>query len=314
MACSKLEKETLKTVELLNCSICLERFKTPRHLPCLHTFCENCLASYITSTTKTESSRQNGFPCPICRRHVAPESPGSSMDTWAKSFPVNHLINSMMELADLEITTDQSATKCHWCERLLKSEIAVVWCKDCKDALCDNCKMVHGVIRHFEHTVIPIWEIGKVDCLLLEVEEPCPLHKGKVYEVYCSDHATLCCSVCFATKHRKCEDVKSLDEIAENLDKTKVQETVKCLLETEKKVKVAMDDYNQTRPKLERKARRFYQLYPLRLWKRRNIWTNLKPSSRKHLKQRWMKTLTRFNDAVNFTKDFWRALRQIEKC
>ena len=254
MACSKLEPETLKTVELLNCSICLERFKTPRHLPCIHTFCEICLASYITSTTKTESSGQNGFPCPICRRHVSPESPGSPMDTWAKSFPVNHLINSMMELTNLENTTNKSDTKCHWCERMSKSEVAVVWCKDCKDALCDQCKSVHAVMRYFAHTFVPIGDVGQLESLLLEVEEPCPLHKGKVYEVYCSDHTMLCCSVCFATKHRKCEDVKSLDEIAEILDKTKAQEAVKCLLETEKKVKEVMEDYDQNATALETKG------------------------------------------------------------
>lgn len=33
--------------QLLNCGICLERYKSPKVLPCLHTFCQTCLAEYI---------------------------------------------------------------------------------------------------------------------------------------------------------------------------------------------------------------------------------------------------------------------------
>ncbi len=32
--------------DLLNCSMCLEPFRDPRALPCLHTFCLPCLTQY----------------------------------------------------------------------------------------------------------------------------------------------------------------------------------------------------------------------------------------------------------------------------
>ncbi|XP_062589841.1 uncharacterized protein LOC134251436, partial [Saccostrea cucullata] len=48
-----------------------------------------------------------------------------------------------------------------------------------------------------------------------EIEYYCDQHSSKTVEVFCVDHTKLCCSVCFATKHRSCVDVKSLEDISE---------------------------------------------------------------------------------------------------
>ena len=58
------EGKILKEIseDFLSCTICLELFKTPKILPCLHTFCEQCL---VKLAGKTKSLR-----CPECReRH-----------------------------------------------------------------------------------------------------------------------------------------------------------------------------------------------------------------------------------------------------
>ncbi|KAM6342059.1 tripartite motif-containing protein 3 [Podargus strigoides] len=53
--------------QVLVCGICLERFRTPKVLPCLHTFCERCLQSHIPAQSLTLS-------CPACRRSsILPE-------------------------------------------------------------------------------------------------------------------------------------------------------------------------------------------------------------------------------------------------
>lgn len=50
------------------------------------------------------------------------------------------------------------------------------------------------------------------------MDEPCPIHADKVLDIFCFDHEKICCNVCFATKHRHCDNVRSLDEIAKDKD------------------------------------------------------------------------------------------------
>ena len=44
----------------LTCAICLELFKTPKMLPCLHTFCEECLKQIATQSSNKSVKRSGG--------------------------------------------------------------------------------------------------------------------------------------------------------------------------------------------------------------------------------------------------------------
>lgn len=45
--------------DVLTCSVCLERYRCPKLLPCFHTFCQRCVE-------KVAGTRPS-FPCPTCR-------------------------------------------------------------------------------------------------------------------------------------------------------------------------------------------------------------------------------------------------------
>lgn len=49
--------------ELIVCKICLGSLKQPKSLPCLHTFCCDCLRTFLTNY-----EAQRRFPCPVCRK------------------------------------------------------------------------------------------------------------------------------------------------------------------------------------------------------------------------------------------------------
>nr|XP_022320902.1 tripartite motif-containing protein 2-like [Crassostrea virginica] len=74
----------------LSCSICMEHFKKPKALPCLHTFCEDCLRDYIVSRFESVGH----FPCPICRQLVYIPPNG------VYGFPDNHFILSLQDTVD----------------------------------------------------------------------------------------------------------------------------------------------------------------------------------------------------------------------
>lgn len=59
---SKLRKDL---EEQVSCPICQELFKDPRLLPCLHTYCKQCLAELVRTAI-----RKGQISCPECRKIV----------------------------------------------------------------------------------------------------------------------------------------------------------------------------------------------------------------------------------------------------
>ena len=50
--------------EHLECAVCLEQYKEPKVLPCLHTFCKRCLQGLLTHTREGLAWK---IKCPTCR-------------------------------------------------------------------------------------------------------------------------------------------------------------------------------------------------------------------------------------------------------
>lgn len=52
----------------------------------------------------------------------------------------------------------------------------------------------------------------------MSVPQPCPDHVGKDIELFCADHNSLCCVMCVATEHRRCEKIASIEKLAKQLE------------------------------------------------------------------------------------------------
>ena len=74
-----------KLDEQLTCPICLDRYRSPKALPCLHTFCKECVKQ-IFDHVKQE------VKCPECRKmHSVPSS-------GIEGFPNNYSVLGFLEL------------------------------------------------------------------------------------------------------------------------------------------------------------------------------------------------------------------------
>eukprot|EP00058_Branchiostoma_floridae_P022191 XP_002607681.1 hypothetical protein BRAFLDRAFT_123270 [Branchiostoma floridae] len=116
--------------EFLSCSICLEPFHQPKTLPCLHTFCEECLRDH--------AEVRPGFQCPTCRRHAVLGPDGVA------GLPDNHFISSLCHTV-LEQGTAEYESQCgaHSPEELK------LFCADCEAVICSEC----WDEKHATHTV-----------------------------------------------------------------------------------------------------------------------------------------------------------------
>ncbi|KAI6192675.1 RING finger protein nhl-1 [Aphelenchoides fujianensis] len=125
-----------KIEQLLTCSICLDRYKTPKQLPCFHTYCLPCLDSYADTFN-------HNLKCPECRtEHSIPYN-------GAKGFPTNLTLVSFLDI-HLEATDENAEQmeayihryqmeRCKVCDE--KAELEV--CHHCDRKTCKDCRAAH---------------------------------------------------------------------------------------------------------------------------------------------------------------------------
>ncbi|KAI6229187.1 RING finger protein nhl-1 [Aphelenchoides besseyi] len=125
-----------KIEQLLTCSICLDRYKTPKLLPCQHTYCLPCLDSYVDTI-------HHNLKCPECRAEHPIPCDG------AKGFPTNLTLAGFLDI-HLEATNDTSEQieayihrynmeRCKICDE--KAELDI--CHHCERKACKECRNAH---------------------------------------------------------------------------------------------------------------------------------------------------------------------------
>ncbi len=100
MASANATEDSLR--EMLTCPICMDEFRSPRSLPCLHTFCQVCLGDYLVRKHVRPGTT---FPCPTCRESVFLPKEG------VKGLRSNFLIKSMLGILDSKEDVPNVSTK-----------------------------------------------------------------------------------------------------------------------------------------------------------------------------------------------------------
>ncbi|XP_070546613.1 tripartite motif-containing protein 2-like [Ptychodera flava] len=238
----------------LRCSICLEQYKSPKILPCLHTFCEKCLVTLVEKT--------GSLHCPECRQKY--RLPVDGVPALKTNFFMNNLIGTIKQRLE---ATQGVEIKCDGCQ----DNTATHRCLECKHHLCNSCVKAHRNIPVTKaHTLMTNEEYqnsatkSKHSRKIPDVEY-CNDHQDDLLKYYCDTCKVPVCTSCTIINHRIPEHVhgdlkvaadKYLTKLNVMVDKLKVKEE-----ETEQKKNLARQihsdlkgQYNKEKIKVRVKA------------------------------------------------------------
>ncbi|XP_060572078.1 E3 ubiquitin-protein ligase TRIM56-like isoform X4 [Ruditapes philippinarum] len=197
--------------EFLTCKICLEGYKSPKCLDCLHTFCEGCIDNHVMSEcTYKKYSDYREFTCPLCRKRTQLPIGG------VKKLPDNFLVSNLSELV-----VRQRPSKFPFCDicKLVnrKHREAASKCLDCNKLLCKPCVELHRETKVTKNHSIFDCEIEK------DIE--CKEHKEEAVRFYCEPCETCICVLCTFNEHKDHEITSFTDAVV------KYKENIQTLLD-----------------------------------------------------------------------------------
>uniref|UniRef100_A0A1X7VIF9 Uncharacterized protein n=2 Tax=Amphimedon queenslandica TaxID=400682 RepID=A0A1X7VIF9_AMPQE len=188
----------LKLEEQLTCSICLDIYTNPKSLPCLHSFCQDCL-DRLPQDKKNETYY---LSCPTCRHCTELPEEGAS------GFPIAFHLNNFKEVHSfMKKVADPQQVTCDNCT----TANATGYCKDCSKFMCDDCISTHKKWADFSnHQLTSLDEVTASDVsstsqLLAPAKQEatltCSTHH-KPLEIFCETCDTVICQHCTVRMHK----------------------------------------------------------------------------------------------------------------
>ena len=182
------------TQSISSCDLCSQRFSDPRMLPCLHSFCYNCLVKHF-------DAEKSEHACPTCQE--AFKVPGEKLEALPKDLRSSYVA----EVAEYEDMVSGKSEVC--CERCGNSDESMQFkfCCTCCECLCSWCTKDHARAKKTrKHELIEIGEKKNQDekSLLNSIPHKtisCPVHSDEVLKFYCKTCSLLICRDCMALSH-----------------------------------------------------------------------------------------------------------------
>ena len=177
------------------CPLCVETVKNPKTLPCLHSFCLECLdkhANFARRQLKTT------IKCPVCQASFQiPET--DTFDNLPSSFHLNRLVD-VLALEDGSVQSQ----RCNSCD---ENNTATCYCFVCQNFLCASCFESHQrlkVTRSHRNVLIDKLRAQDVQDL---IHRPMmcsqQYHEDQPIEFYCEDCKVLICLKCSLVRHNR---------------------------------------------------------------------------------------------------------------
>ncbi|KAK3108753.1 hypothetical protein FSP39_014829 [Pinctada imbricata] len=163
------------------------------------------------------------------------------VEEWSTKLPTNHILVSLIDMNE----TKSGKKLCTACERENETESAFSWCVNCSEALCNTCDRYHRKTKATKsHKLVNIDDHETNDIPLKFADVFCTEHPEKRIKAYCNDHSAVCCMTCVMLKHRKCDNVGSIEDAAEEM---KQSNEVKEFEDKLKDFKTSLEAFVQNR-------------------------------------------------------------------
>ena len=167
-------KEMKKAVNLA-CPMCYQVFRNSKHLPCHHSYCEECMEKM--------QQQQSIISCPECRKET-------DVPTGEVKEPSNNLDKFVLK----------RNVKCNKCD---EDDPVVSYCPDCSLFLCQVCNEAHKRGKSSRsHGIVSLTDLRSNKDVLLQSKVP--MCKEHDYELkhYCETCEELVCLYCTMKEHR----------------------------------------------------------------------------------------------------------------
>lgn len=187
-------KQLFKTLRKeAECPVCLETVKEPKTLPCLHSFCLQCLDKLAGFARR---QLQTTINCPVClARFQIPE--GDTFNELPASFHLNRLVD-ILSLED----GSKEAQRCSSCE---ENNTITCYCFVCQGFMCSACFEAHQRIKATRnHRSVLIEKLQAKDVgELIRRPAMCSqkYHENEALEYYCKECKGCICMKCGFASH-----------------------------------------------------------------------------------------------------------------
>lgn len=125
----------------LTCQVCANLYVDPRILPCLHTFCGQCIETHL----RNRPLKDKVLKCPTCKVDTGLENRKAVRD-----LPANSLLVSLLDLLRIQ---EGETVKCDVCDNSEESS-ANVRCRECSVYLCELHEEAHKKARDTKQHVL----------------------------------------------------------------------------------------------------------------------------------------------------------------
>ncbi|KAI8506265.1 hypothetical protein Bbelb_156920 [Branchiostoma belcheri] len=215
--------------QFLTCAICMLHFRDPRVLPCLHTFCKECLQEWAT--------KQQPLECPTCRKRV------SLSEQSVGRLKSNFYVNKLLDFAAVKKGAGPGVP-CQVCEG--KEGGSRVWCVQCAVLLCESCTNTHRKFPALKgHLIVTKEDLEASEGVPRNFQRKafCRKHDKQVLSFYCEPCQTLVCVDCTVADHRPSDQHNPVEIIGvAERKKQDLQELLRKVQPREKVVRATLSD------------------------------------------------------------------------